>query len=50
MIITGNTTAEVPFVAKRITSKHVYDFNNIKYRYRAATQVATTTFANVVVH
>lgn len=51
MLIVGNTTAEVPFAAKRITSKHVYDFSNNKYRYRhAATQVATTTFANVEVH
>lgn len=51
MLIVGNTTAEVPFAAKRITSKHVYDFSNVKYRYRhAATQLATTTFANVQVH
>ena len=51
MLIVGNTTAEVPFAAKRITSKHVYDFSNNKYRYRhAATQVATATFANVQVH
>lgn len=51
MLIVGNTTAEAPFAAKRITSKHVYDFSNVKYRYRhAATQVATTTFANVEVH
>lgn len=51
MIITGYTTANTAFYASRITSKHVYDQAGNKYRYRwAATQVATTTFANVVVH
>jgi hypothetical protein len=51
MCITGYTTANAAFAAKRITSKHVYDFSSNKYRYRhAATQVATATFANVVVH
>ena len=51
MYITGYTTANTAFAAKRITSKHVYDFSGNKYRYRhAATQVATSTFANVVVH
>ena len=51
MCITGYTTANAVFAAKRITSKHVYSFSDIKYRYRhAATQVATAIFANVVVH
>ena len=51
MIITGYTTANTAFYASRITSKHVYDQSGNKYRYRwAATQVATSTFANVVVH
>ncbi|CAB4129049.1 hypothetical protein UFOVP112_147 [uncultured Caudovirales phage] len=51
MVISGYTTANTAFAAKRITSKHVYDFSGNKYRYRhAATQVATSTFANVIVH
>lgn len=51
MAITGYTTANTAFAVSRITSKHVYDFSGNKYRYRhAATQVATSTFANVVVH
>jgi hypothetical protein len=51
MSITGYTTANTSFNASRITSKHVYDFAGNKYRYRhAATQVATSEFANVVVH
>jgi len=53
MAIVGYTTANTAFYASRITSKHVYDSATPpnKYRYRsAATQVATATFANVVVH
>lgn len=51
MAITGYTTSNTAFAAKRITSKHVYDFSGNKYRYRhAATQVATSTFGNVEVH
>jgi hypothetical protein len=51
MSIVGNTTAEVPFYAKRITNKYVYDQSNNKMAYRhAATQVATSDWANVVVH
>ena len=51
MAIVGYTTANTAFYASRITSKHVNDQSGNKYRYRsAATQVATATFANVVVH
>lgn len=51
MAIVGNTTAGVPFYASRITNKYVYDQSGNRYRYRsAATQVTTSTFANVVVH
>jgi hypothetical protein len=51
MAIVGNTTAGTPFYASRITNKYVYDQSGIRYRYRwAATQVTTSTFANVVVH
>jgi hypothetical protein len=49
--IVGNTTAEVAFYASRITNKYVYDQSNNKMQYRwAATQVATSEYANVVVH
>lgn len=51
MAIVGYTTANTAFYASRITNKFVYDQAGNKYRYRwAATQVATSTFANVVVH
>jgi hypothetical protein len=51
MAITGYTTSNTAFAARRITSKHVYDFSSNKYRYRhAQTQIATSTFANVNVH
>lgn len=49
--IYGNTTAEVPFYASRITNKYVYDQSGNKMQYRSAvTQVADSTYANVVVH
>jgi hypothetical protein len=49
--IVGNTTAEVAFYASRITNKYVYDQSNNKMQYRwASTQVATSEYANVVVH
>ena len=48
--ITGYTTSNTAFYASRITTKHVYDQSNNKMRYRHQTQVATSTFANVVTH
>lgn len=40
-------TSNVAFNASRITNKYVYDFSGNRYRYVLATNVATTTFANV---
>jgi hypothetical protein len=48
--IVGYTTANAAFYATRITNKYVYD-GSTKMQYRwAATQVATSEYANVVVH
>jgi hypothetical protein len=48
--IVGYTTANAAFYASRITNKYVYD-GSTKMAYRhAATQVATSEWANVVVH
>jgi len=49
--IVGYTTANAAFYASHITNKFVYDQSNNKMAYRhAATQVATSDWANVVVH
>ena len=50
MTITGYTTSSTPFYASRITTKHVYDQSNNKMRYKHSTQVATSSFANIVAH
>jgi hypothetical protein len=50
MCISGYDTSNSAFNAKRITNKHVYDFSNNKYRYRGSNNLATATFANVIVH
>jgi hypothetical protein len=50
MTITGYNTSNVRFYVKRITSKYVYDFNNVRYRYVTSDNVATSTFANVECH
>ena len=48
--ITGYTTSNTAFYASRITTKHVYDQSNVKMRYKHNSQVATSSFANIVAH
>ncbi len=48
--VTGYNTSNVQFYVKRISNKFVWDFNNVKYRWRTSDNVATATFANVICH
>ena len=48
--VTGYNTSNVQFYVKRISNKFVWDFNNVRYRWRTSDSVATATFANVICH
>lgn len=50
MTVTGYDTAGTPFYVKRISNKFVWDFNNVRYRWRNSDNAATATFANVICH
>jgi len=48
--VIGYNTSSLPFYVKRISNKFVWDFNNVRYRWRTSDNVATATFANVICH
>ena len=50
MTVTGYNTSNTRFYVKRISNKYVWDFSNIRYRWRTSDNVATSTFANVECH
>lgn len=50
MTVTGYNTSGTRFYVKRISNKFVWDFNDVRYRWRTSDSVATSTFANVECH
>jgi hypothetical protein len=50
MTVTGYNTSNTRFYVKRISNKFVWDFNDVRYRWRTSDSVATATFANVECH
>jgi hypothetical protein len=50
MTVTGYNTSNTRFYVKRISNKFVWDFSDVRYRWRTSDSVATSTFANVECH
>jgi hypothetical protein len=50
MTVTGYNTSGTRFYVKRISNKFVWDFNDVRYRWRTSDNAATATFANVECH
>ena len=50
MTVTGYNTSNTRFYVKRISNKFVWDFNDVRYRWRTSDSAATATFANVECH